>query len=58
MYIPRPILTLIIIVYLLFLVSVDWVNQPEAAWYRPFLIGLIIISIGAWTHRERDGDEL
>ncbi|MEQ8407065.1 MAG: hypothetical protein RKH07_02175 [Gammaproteobacteria bacterium] len=58
MYIPRTILTLLIIIYLLFLMSVDWINQPAGSWYRPFLIGLVIITVAAWAHREQDSDEL
>lgn len=57
-YIPRPVLILMIIVYLLFLFSVDWINQPDGAWYRPFLIGLGVVLVAAWIHRERDSDEL
>lgn len=58
MYIPRSILILLIIIYLLFLLSVDWINQADGAWYRPFLVGLLIIAIAGWTHREQDSDEL
>lgn len=58
MYIPRSILNLLIIIYLLFLLSVDWINQSEGAWYRPFLVGVLIILVAAWTHREHDSDEL
>jgi len=47
-----------VIIYLLFLVSVDWINQSSVHWYRPFGIGFLIIVIAAWTHRERDTDEL
>lgn len=57
MYIPRSILILLIIIYLLFLLSVDWINQPEGAWYRPFFVGFLIIAIASWTHREEDVDE-
>ena len=58
MYIPRPLLTFLLIVYLLFLISVDWVNQAEGAWYRPFIIGLLIVAVAAWSHREQESDEL
>ncbi|MBM87748.1 MAG: hypothetical protein CMQ41_05165 [Gammaproteobacteria bacterium] len=58
MYIPRSILVLLVIAYLLFLVSIDWINQPEGTWYRPFLIGLLIVLVASWAHRERDSDEL
>ncbi|MEQ9611075.1 MAG: hypothetical protein RIK09_05565 [Gammaproteobacteria bacterium] len=58
MYIPRPILILLIVTYLLFLISVDWINQPDGAWYRPFLLGALIVAVASWTHRKRDTDEL
>lgn len=58
MYIPRSILVLLVIIYLLFLVSIDWINQPNGIWYRPFIIGLMIIIVASWAHREQDSDEL
>lgn len=58
MYIPRPLLTLLLVIYLLFLLSVDWINAAEGAWYRPFLVGLLIIACAAWAHREQESDEL
>ena len=57
-YIPRPILILLVIIYLLFLLSVDWINQPGSAWYRPFFVGFLVIVAASWAHRERDSDEL
>ena len=58
MYIPRAILILLVIIYLLFLLSADWIVQAEGAWYRPFIIGFIIVAIASWAHREQDTDEL
>lgn len=58
MYIPRSILILLVIIYLLFLLSVDWINQPGGAWHRPFIIGLAVVIAAAWIHRDRDADEL
>jgi len=57
MYIPRYILTLLIIIYLLFLVSVDWINQPDGAWFRPYIVGFIVVCVAAWAHRRQDSDE-
>ena len=57
MYIPRYILTLLIIIYLLFLMSVDWINQPDGAWYRPYFVGFLVVCFAAWTHRRQDSDE-
>jgi hypothetical protein len=58
LYIPQPILILLIIIYLLFLVSIDWINQTDGAWYRPFIVGLIVIAVAGWAHREQENDEL
>lgn len=57
MYLSRPVLALLIIVYLLFLLSVDWINST-GGWYRPFLLAFVIIGIAAWLHRGQDVDEL
>ena len=58
MYIPRSILALIIIVYLLFLTSIDWINEPQGAWFRPFFVDILVVIVAAWSHREQDSDEL
>lgn len=49
---------MLVIVYLLFLLSVEWINQVDGAWYRPFLVGLVIVLVASWSHREQDSDEL
>ncbi|MFM1895391.1 MAG: hypothetical protein RLZZ385_465 [Pseudomonadota bacterium] len=58
MYISRPILTLLMIVYLLFLLSMDWINSAGSGWYRPFILAFALIGVAAWLHREQDVDEL
>lgn len=58
MYISRSVLILVILIYLLFLISVDWINQADSVWYRPFLVGMLIVAIGGWTHREQETDDL
>ena len=58
MYIPRSILTLLVIIYLLFLLSIEWLAQADGAWYRPFIIGFLIVVVAAWAHREQESDEL
>jgi len=50
-------LILIIIVYLLFLLSIDWITQASALWFRPHLIALAAIAFTAFTDREQDSDE-
>ncbi|MDX1491171.1 MAG: hypothetical protein R3332_07780 [Pseudohongiellaceae bacterium] len=58
MYISRSTLLLLLSSYLLFLLSADWVSQPDGAWYRPFIISGLIILVAAFCHREQHSDEL
>ena len=58
MYLSRPVLILLGFVYLLFLVSVDWINNINGTWYRPFLIGFLIVAVAIWAHHGQDLDEL
>ena len=50
-------LILMVVLYLLFLLSVDWITQAGGAWYRPHLAALVAIAVVALTVRERDSDE-
>ena len=58
MYIPRSLLSLLIIIYLLFLLGTGRSGGAELAWYRPFLIGLLVIGAAWWAHREQESDDL
>lgn len=57
MYIPRSMLILMVVLYLLFLLSIDWIVQAGVAWYRPHLVALAAIAVTALVSRERDSDE-
>ena len=57
-YIPPPTLILLVFGYLLFLLSADWILQVDGAWYRPFLLGVVIIAAAAWVYREQNSDDL
>ncbi len=57
MYLSRSMLILMAVLYLLFLLSVDWIAQAGAAWYRPHLVALVAIAAVALTSRERESDE-
>ena len=57
MYIPRAILILFLVIYLLFLLSIDWINSPAGHWYRPFFVAVMIVIAGALVHRGQDTDE-
>ena len=58
MYITRSTLLLLLLSYLIFLLSVDWLSQPGGAWYRPFVICIAVIGIAAFCHREHNSDDL
>jgi hypothetical protein len=58
MYIPRSLLALLVIVYMLFLLSVDWINQADGSWWRPYLLGFLVVVVASWAHREQESDEL
>ncbi len=58
MYLTRSTLLLIMCSYILFVSSVDWMAQSTGAWYRPFLVGMVVIVIAAFCHREQNSDDL
>lgn len=58
MYLTRSTLLLLMCSYLLFVSSVDWISLPTGAWYRPFVLGLAIIGVAAFCHREQNSDDL
>ncbi len=57
MYIPRSILMLLVIIYLLFLLTVDWINAAGGLWWRPFVVAFIVVLVASWAHREQETDE-
>ena len=58
LYITRATLLLVLLSYLLFLTSVDWLAETDGAWYRPFIIGLLVIALAAFSLREQNSDDL
>ena len=56
-YIPRSILMLLVIIYLLFLLTVDWINAADELWYRPFVVAFIVVLVARWAHRDQETDE-
>ncbi len=57
MYIQRSVLLLVVLIYLVFLVGMDWFNSTNASWYKPFLMGLTIIALSAWLQRYQEKDD-
>jgi hypothetical protein len=58
MYLPQNTLVILVFTYLLFLLSLDWSMQSDGAWYRPFILCLLVIGVAAWSYREQNSDEL
>ena len=46
---------LLVIIYLLFLLTVDWINAAGGLWWRPFVVALVLVA--SWAHREQETDE-
>ena len=48
---------LLVIIYLLFLLSVDWINAAGGLWYRPLIVAFIVVLVASWAHRDQETDE-
>jgi hypothetical protein len=48
---------LLVIIYLLFLLTVDWINAADELWYRPFVVAFIVVLVARWAHRDQETDE-
>lgn len=48
----RPLLLMILVVYIFSPTIFSWVINPTGAWYRPYLIWLIVIAV-AFTIQHR-----
>jgi len=57
LYLSRSLLFLTVALYLLFLLSADWMTEVGGAWYRPHLVALAAIAAAALLSRQHDGDE-
>src|SRR5690606_28906229 len=58
MYIYRLVLLLVVGIYLFSPAIMDWWIQPHGAWYRPYLLWLILIVVTFLLLSQRDADEL
>ncbi|MFA5678738.1 MAG: hypothetical protein WC953_10080 [Pseudomonas sp.] len=57
MYIYRLVLLLVIGIYLFSPAIMDWWIEPMGAWYRPYVLWLILIIAGMLLQSPRDTDE-
>jgi hypothetical protein len=58
MYIDRLVLIFILGTFLLSPSLLAWTNAGGLAWYRPFLVWAILITVVFWMSRSRDIDGL
>ncbi|MBQ1557757.1 MAG: hypothetical protein IIZ69_06230 [Pseudomonas sp.] len=58
MYIYRLVLILVVGIYLFSPAIMDWWIDPNGAWYRPYLLWLILIVVTFILQSQRDADEL
>lgn len=50
----RPLLLLILVLYIFSPTLFSWVIDPTGAWYRPFIIWLIVIIIAFFIQKNRN----
>ncbi|WP_200868032.1 hypothetical protein [Pseudomonas syringae] len=58
MYIYRLVLLLVVGIYLFSPAIMDWWIDATGAWYRPYLLWLILIVVTFILQSQRDADEL
>lgn len=58
MYINRAMLMAVGIVLIFFPAIEGWVSSSETAWFRPYLLWLLVIVAAYWNQRSRYTDEL
>jgi len=49
----RPLLLLILVVYIFSPTLLSWVMQPGSAWYRPFIIWALVIVVAFVLQQDR-----
>lgn len=58
MYIDRLILLFVAGAFLLSPIVIDWWSANGSAWYRPYLIWMLLIALAFWIARSRDLNDL
>ena len=58
MYISRALLLLFGIAFIFYPSIEEWLFTGDAAWYRPYLIWLLVVIAAYWNQRSRYPDEL
>jgi uncharacterized membrane protein len=58
MYINRALLVVVGVVLIFFPAIEGWVISSQTAWYRPYLLWLLVVVAAYWNQRTRYPDEL
>ena len=58
MYINRALLMAVGAVLIFFPAIEGWVSSSETAWYRPYLLWLLVVMAAYWNQRTRYPDDL
>mgnify|MGYP000104847075 CR=1 FL=1 len=56
--VPLIVLILVVGIYLFSPAIMDWWIEPTGAWYRPYLLWLILIVVTFILQSQKDADEL
>ncbi|SMF21052.1 hypothetical protein SAMN02745866_01323 [Alteromonadaceae bacterium Bs31] len=52
----RPLLLLLLLIYIFSPTLFGWITNPDGGWYRPYVIWLLVIVI-AYFSQQRDTEE-
>jgi len=58
MYIDRLVLLFIAGAFLLSPAIIEWWSEGGTAWYRPYLIWLVLIVLSFWVGKRRDLNDI
>ena len=58
MYINRTLLMVLAIAVVFLPSAQEWVTTGGAAWYRPYLLWILIVVLGYWNQRKRFRDDI
>ena len=58
MYISRTLMLGLVLALIAFPVLTDWLTSDFSAWYRPYIVWILLILFTWWGNRSRQTDEL
>ena len=54
----RPIILIVLLLYILTPGLLQWITDPEGAWYRPFIVWLSVIAIAFIVQVREESNDL